>query len=122
MTTRLCSLVFAVPLLCCVAFWDARALAQPLGLPDRGAPGDEMIQRYLQHEAAKLSAGFADDISTLQNWEAKRPQYVEEYFYMLGLSPLPERTALRATVTGTLAGGGFVVEGGIGMSRPLDIA
>ena len=85
-----------------VAF-GATAAAQPLGEPDRGSPGDEMIQGYLARETAKLSAKFSEDIESLK-WQAKRPQYVEEYYYMLGLSPLPEKTPLQATITGTLQG------------------
>lgn len=84
--------------------------AQRFDQPDRGAPGDEMIQKYLQNETAKISARFADDISSLQNWEAKRPQDVEEYYYMLGLSPRPEKAPLHPTITGTLQGDGYVVD------------
>src|SRR2546426_1046796 len=76
--------------------------AQPYGPPDRGEPGDEMIQAYLSREAEKLSAGFAEDVKSLADWEQKRPQYVEEYFYMLGLSPRPERTELKAKITGSI--------------------
>ena len=72
-----------------------------LGEPDRGQPGDEMIQNYLRQETDKISASFADDIKSLAAWEAKRPEYVEQYYYMLGLSPRPEKTPLHATVTGT---------------------
>jgi dienelactone hydrolase len=107
-----------VLLLACATVFDVPLLAQPLGRPDRDSPGDEMIQRYLQRETAKLSARFADDISSRQAWEAKRPRYVEEYFYMLGLSPRPEKTPLHATVTGTLQGDGYVVEMLHYQSRP----
>jgi dipeptidyl aminopeptidase/acylaminoacyl peptidase len=93
-------------------------LAQPLGQPDRGQPGDEMIQAYLAQETAKLSAKFADDVKSLADWKAKRPQYVEEYFYMLGLSPRPEKTPLKATVTGKVHGDGYVVENLHYQSRP----
>jgi dienelactone hydrolase len=84
--------------------------AQPLGQPDRGAPGDAMIQAYLQQEAAKLTARFAEDITSREAWEAKRPQYLEEYYYMLGLSPRPEKTPLLAKITGTVEREGCVVE------------
>ncbi len=94
------------------------AFAQPLGQPDRGSPGDEMIQAYLQRETAKLSAKYDDDTKSLEAWQEKRPQYVEEYFYMLGLSPRPEKTPLRATVTGTLKGEGYVVDMLHYQSRP----
>ena len=70
------------------------SFAQPLGQPDREAPGDEMIQAYLAAETAKLSASFADDVKSLADWQAKRPEYVEQYYYMLGLSPRPEKTPL----------------------------
>src|SRR5205807_5976475 len=40
-----------------VAFPEA-ALAQPYAPPDRGAPGDEMIQGYLRTESDKLEANF----------------------------------------------------------------
>jgi hypothetical protein len=71
------------------AFCNSYATAQPLGQPDRGSPGDEMIQRYLVRETAGISARFADDLRSRQAWETNRPQLVEEYHYMLGLSPRP---------------------------------
>ena len=100
---------------CCFV---SRAGAQPLGQPDRGEPGDEMIQAYLAREADKISARFAEDVSSKNEWEAKRPTYVEQYFYMLGLSPRPERTPLAATVTGSLKGDGYVVDMLHYQSRP----
>jgi dienelactone hydrolase len=84
--------------------------AQPLDQPDRDAPGDEMIQAYLAAETAKLSATFADDVKSLADWQAKRPEYVEQYNYMLGLSPRPEKTPLAPTITGTLTGDGYEVD------------
>jgi cephalosporin-C deacetylase-like acetyl esterase len=90
--------------------WCVTVAAQPLGEPDRGAPGDETIQAYLAKETAKLSAKFSEDVKSLEAWQAKRPQYVEEYYYMLGLSPRPEKTPLNATITGTYKGDGFEVD------------
>ncbi|MCY2954043.1 MAG: prolyl oligopeptidase family serine peptidase [Planctomycetota bacterium] len=102
--------MFVMGLFICAAAADTNLLAQPYGQPDRSSPGDEMIQRYLQKETRKLSARFADDIASRAAWEAKRQQYVEEYLYMLGLSPRPEKTPLRATITGTFQGDGYVVD------------
>src|SRR5688572_12441761 len=82
-------------------------IAQPLGEPDRDSPGDEMIQKYLAQETAKIEARYADDVKSLDQWQAKRQQYVEEYYYMLGLSPRPEKTPLNATITGTFKGDGY---------------
>ncbi len=45
-----------------------------------------------------------------EHWEATLDQRREEWREMIGLSPLPERTALKATVTGTLDRGDYVVE------------
>src|SRR5688572_6097145 len=81
--------------------------AQPLGEPDTASPGDRMIQAYLRQETEKLAARYADDVKSLDAWQAKRPQYVEEYNYMLGLSPRSEKTPLHATVTGTHQGDGY---------------
>jgi cephalosporin-C deacetylase-like acetyl esterase len=98
--------------------WISAALAQPYSPPDRASPGDEMIQAYLARETAQLSAGFGDDVAALAVWEKKRPQYAEEYFYMLGLSPRPEKTPLKATVTGSLKGDGYEVDMLHYQSRP----
>ncbi|MCI0358125.1 MAG: prolyl oligopeptidase family serine peptidase [Planctomycetaceae bacterium] len=92
--------------------------AQPLGEPDRGQPGDAMIQAYLAAETDKLAAKFAEDIVSREAWEAKRPEYVEQYYYMLGLSPRPEKTDLAATITGTLKGDGYEVDMLHYQSRP----
>ncbi|MBM4076688.1 MAG: hypothetical protein FJ267_13745, partial [Planctomycetes bacterium] len=91
---------------------------QPLGEPDRGQPGDEMIQNSLSREALRLDAQFAEDVKSKETWEANRPRYQEEYFHMLGLWPLPEKTDLRATITGTVTGDGFVVENLHYQSKP----
>jgi dienelactone hydrolase len=86
------------------------AFAQPLGEPDRGQPGDAMIQAYLAAETEKLAARFAEDITSREAWEKRRPEYALQYYYMLGLSPRPEKTDLAATVTSTLKGDGYEVD------------
>ncbi len=86
------------------------AMAQRYGTPDRGEPGDSMIQDYLRKEAEKIHATFPQDLRSLAQWKGKREQYREELLYMLGVSPMPPRTKLKATVTGTWQGDGYVVE------------
>lgn len=86
------------------------AWAQPLGTPDREQPGDEAIQRYLGRLAQENYAAFAGDLKSLDEWQARLPKYRAEYLYMLGLHPLPEKTPLQATVTGSLDGNGYVVD------------
>jgi hypothetical protein len=110
--------MFALLLVGSAALAPNSATAQALGQPDRGSPGDTMIQAYLQRESTKLSSRLDDDLRSRQAWEAKRPRYVEEYFYMLGLSPRPEKTELHATITGKLEGDGYVVEMIHYQSRP----
>jgi dienelactone hydrolase len=116
---RPCSFVIRLlTVIVATAASSAQLRAQALGQPDRGSPGDEMIQAYLRQETEKISARFSDDIKSLAAWEAKRPQYVEQYAYMLGLSPCPEKTPLSAQVTGALKGEGYVVEMLHYQSRP----
>ncbi len=105
-------------LLACLTGCAGYARAQAYGQLDREAPGDAMIQKYLQIETAKLAARFAEDVASRQAWESNRPRYMQEYFYMLGLSPMPEKTPLRATITGTFQGNGFVVDKLHFQSRP----
>lgn len=95
-----------------------QAVAQEYGQADRDEPGDAMIQAYLRDQAARLTDAFAEDVASPEEWRSRLPRYREEYLYMLGLWPLPERTPLKATVTGTLEGDGFTVEMLYYQSRP----
>jgi cephalosporin-C deacetylase-like acetyl esterase len=70
--------------------------------PPEPKPGDAMIDAYLAKEAARLSRRVLDGATTLAEWEARRPRLKQEYFDMLGLWPLPEKTPLHATITGTV--------------------
>jgi dienelactone hydrolase len=89
---------------------SAPALAQALGSADRDNPGDKMIQEYLRVEAEKIEAHFLPNVATPEGWAKARPALKEEYFYMLGLWPLPPRTPLEPRITGTLSGDGYVVD------------
>lgn len=77
-----------------------------------------MIQNYLRTQTEKLESGFLDGVTSVEDWTRLRPRFKEEYFYMLGLWPLPEKTPLSATITGRLQGNGFVVEKLHYQSRP----
>ena len=94
------------------------AVAQEYGKPDRGQPGDAMIQASLHAGSVATHARFATDLVDLETWKRNRPRYRQEYFHMLGLWPLPGRTPLGATVTGVFRGDGFVVEKLHYQSRP----
>ena len=67
-------------------------IAQEYGKADRESPGDAIIQEYLRVEAEKLEKEFLAGIKSRADWERERPRLMGEYFHMLGLSPLPEKT------------------------------
>src|SRR5262245_36278618 len=77
-------------------------LAAPGQPPVKPKPGDEMIEKYLAAETDRLSQKVLDGATTLAEWQQRRPRLRQEYLYMLGLWPLPEKTPLKVTVTGTL--------------------
>ncbi|MBN9119702.1 MAG: prolyl oligopeptidase family serine peptidase [Planctomycetes bacterium] len=82
------------------------------------SPADEMIHKYLAAETKRISAKFLDGATTKEGWEQVRPRLKREFLYMLGLDPLPEKTPLKATVTGTLEAGAVTVEKLHYQSRP----
>ena len=74
------------------------------------APGDTAINSYLARATDRLSRGFLDGATTLEEWQKKRPRLRQEYLDMLGLWPLPPKTPLKATVTNTVTRGDVVIE------------
>ena len=81
------------------------ARGQSYGQPDRGEPGDEMIQAYLAGQAKATRRRVPRrGRDSAEDWEENRPRLHREFLDMLGLWPLPEKTPLKATVTGTLRG------------------
>jgi dienelactone hydrolase len=100
----------------CLSF--VNMIAQPYGQPDRESPADQMIQEYLRQATAAVEADFPEATQSLAQWTEQRPALLEEYYNMLGLWPLPEKTPLRATITGTVDRGDYVVENLHYQSRP----
>src|SRR5262245_29171049 len=78
--------------------------------PDERAKADEAIHKYLTAETRRLSDRFMDGAKTKAEWEARRPKLKGQFLDMLGLWPLPEKTPLKATVTGTLERGDVVID------------
>jgi dienelactone hydrolase len=74
------------------------------------SPADRQLAEYFQGETKKLQDRCLSDIKTLDDWKAKRPAYKQQLLEMLGLDPLPEKTALKATTTGTAEQEQFTVE------------
>jgi len=73
-------------------------------------PGDEMMHAYLKKQIEKLSQNFLGGAKTKEDWLKLRPKLREQYFEMLGLWPLPEKTPLNAAVTGKVEQGDVVIE------------
>jgi cephalosporin-C deacetylase-like acetyl esterase len=83
------------------------------------AAAQSMILDFLKQEAVRLDAKFLDGITNRQQWEARRPELRQQYFEMLGLWPLPERTPLQPVITGVIEREeGFRVEKLHFQSRP----
>ncbi|MEX2186594.1 MAG: acetylxylan esterase [Pirellulales bacterium] len=82
------------------------------------ASGDAQLAEYFRSETAALRDGCLAEIKTLDDWNAKRGEYRRQLFEMLGLDPLPERTDLKATITGRIERDDFVVEKLHFQSRP----
>ena len=78
--------------------------------PAKRKSADEMIHAYLVAEEKKLRSKFMDGAKTKEEWEKARPRLKGEFREMLGLDPLPERTPLKATVTGKLEHAGITIE------------
>lgn len=77
---------------------------------DLNVHGDDMVHAYLERDANRIHGTFLNGVETKADWEKSRPAYKEEFLYMLGLSPMPEKTPLRTVVTGTLKGEGYEVD------------
>ncbi len=81
-------------------------------------PADRSIREYLKARAAELEDDFLPDVKTSEDFENLRSGLREQYFAMLGLWPLPEKTPLNAVVTGRLEFPDFTVEKLHFQSRP----
>ncbi len=72
--------------------------------------GDYSIRRYLAARAAELEREFLPGIDSAADFEKHRPALRADLLDMLGLKPLPERTPLKATVTGKVEQPGYTIE------------
>ncbi len=73
-------------------------------------PGDRLLAQYFRDETGRVHAQTFSDVKTLRDWTDQRARYRAELCEMLGLSPLPERTDLKATITGRVEHAEFLVE------------
>jgi len=80
--------------------------------------GDRTIDAYFRAETTRLADRCLADIQSLDDWKARRGEYREQLFEMLGLSPRPKKTPLKPVVTGRIDHPDFVVENLHFQSRP----
>src|SRR5262245_56862672 len=80
--------------------------------------GDEAVERFLKADTDAVSKRFLDGAKTLAEWQERLPRLRREYLDMLGLWPLPEKTPLKATTTGTLTRDTVAIEKLHFQSRP----
>lgn len=86
-------------------------------LPEK-TPGDRMLAKHFRAETTRISSRCLEDVKSLADWDAQRGRFREELHEMLGLSPLPAKTDLKAVVTGRVERDDFVVENLHFQSRP----
>src|ERR1043166_9698326 len=79
-------------------------------LPTNATAADRMFADYFRTETRALSEKCLADVHSLDDWKQRRPQLRRQLFEMLSLDPLPPRSDLKATVTGTLDLPEFTVE------------
>ncbi|MEE8452940.1 MAG: prolyl oligopeptidase family serine peptidase, partial [Thermoguttaceae bacterium] len=106
-------LSLAVACLLTIAAW---APAEPPEIDT--TRGDRMIGAYFQAETAKLREACLADVAALDDWKSQREMRRRQLLDMFGLDPMPERTDLKATVTGTVDQEKFTVENLHFQSRP----
>lgn len=91
----------------------------PSGVQQALKSGREERAIRLRHRAAcaqlvraaeELSAGSLAGIASRADWTARRPVVRRQLLDMLGLEPLPERTALNARITGVVEHADYRIE------------
>ncbi len=87
-------------------------------LPKSPTMGDQMFANWVHLKTGQVSQRWNSFASNLKDWDNQQENYRQQLREMLGLDPLPERTDLKATVTGTVSHPEFTVENLHFQSRP----
>lgn len=88
----------------------AAGAARAAPLPSQNWPGDRMAADHFAAETAQVASNSLASIRTRDDWTARRGELRRQAAEMLGLDPMPERTDLKAVVTGVLTQEQFLVE------------
>jgi dienelactone hydrolase len=73
-------------------------------------PGDKALAEYFRNETTRVNASTFANIKTLADWQHERVIAKQQLQEMLGLSPMPEKTDLKANITGRVEHEQFFVE------------
>src|SRR5436309_4379543 len=85
---------------------------------ESAAQRHEMATNHLKQVVARISARCLSDIKTLEEWTKQRPELRRQLLEMLGLDPLPARSALKAQITGKLERDAYQIEKLVFQSLP----
>ncbi|MBC8097152.1 MAG: dienelactone hydrolase family protein [Akkermansiaceae bacterium] len=77
---------------------------------DPPTSADLELTDYFNAQTTALSERCLPETTTLEEWKSHRDEYRRQLQEMLGLWPMPERTALKPVVTGKLEREDFTVE------------
>lgn len=80
-------------------------------------PGDALVAKYFQQQVQEISEQHSP-LGPWEVWQQKRPEFREQLAEMLGLKPWPEKTDLKATITGKVETEAYTVEKIHFQSRP----
>jgi dienelactone hydrolase len=98
--------------------WIVSALSLSAAEMPKAGPGDAALKEYFRVETDLIAKNSLADIHTAADWEAHKAEYRRQLAEMLGLDPMPERTDLKAVITGKLDHPQFTVEKLVFQSRP----
>ncbi len=70
---------------------------------------DRTLNDYFEQQVRKIEQEFSLLKVSGKSWQENKQKYRRQLAEMLGLSPLPERTPLQATVTGEITEDSFIV-------------
>jgi len=74
------------------------------------ARGNSIRDQYFRNQVSRIRTSALADIRTKGDWLKAVPRLRQEYFQMLGLWPMPEKTSLKPVVTGIHTEDEFTVE------------
>src|SRR6202162_6303432 len=104
---------YSLPLL---LFASTPALAQQLAVAppphvfNPHARGEQMIEAYMKDQVKRIADKCLTDLTTLEEWEKRRPELRKQFLEMMGLWPMPPRTELNPVVTGKVEADTFTIE------------